>query len=143
MAEVYAGTDSLSTTRNGVQRLAQFFTLRAALATTTSYVATSHMRTFDAEWVSLDFELVWVDSTSTQWYVEWSRDGTTWYRSLNASASAGTTTCVENANTLVSTATLNWNDGPIRVQGAYMRVSVKRTGGVGADTLAVFATLVG
>ena len=137
MAEVKPNGTNVS----GSYRLGQPFTLRAALATTSSYVATSHMRTLDGEWVSLDFALVWVDSTSTQWYVEWSQDGTTWYRSLNYSASAGTITATANNATIVLGASTNWNDGPIRVQDNYMRVQVKKTGGVGADTLAVFATL--
>ena len=142
MAEVFcsASTAAIPPTE-GLYRVAQPFILRAALAHTTSYVATGHMKTADGDFVSLALALVWADSTSTEWYVEWSQDGTTWYRSLNYSASAGVITTVANNATLVNGASANWNDGPIRIQDAYMRVQVKKTGGVGADTIAIYASL--
>lgn len=136
MAEVFP-TSSV----DAIRRIGYGVIVRAAAVTTTSYVESNHFRCVDGEWLSLDFTLAWVDSTSTEWYVEWSPDGTNFHRSLNYSAAAGVITASLNNATIASSASIKWNDGPIVVQDTYARVVVKKTGGVGADTLAVVATL--
>ena len=143
MAEVSLSGVSTPTDRSVNTRAQQTATLRASAATTTSYVASSHVRVGQFQYVSLDFILTWVDSTSTEWYVEWSQDGTTWYRSLDYAVSGGTITATLNSATIANAASANWNDGPIAVQDVYMRVFAKKTGGVGADTLAVTVTALG
>jgi len=115
--------------------------LRASAATTTSYVASDHADVSAYERLSLEFTLTWVDSTSTQWYVEWSSDGTNWFRSTNTATSTGTHTLTVNEQTLVLGASTKWIHGAFDVADRYVRVAVKKTGGVGADALAV--TLVG
>jgi len=142
VAEVFVSASTAAIPAvEGPWRSSRPFILRAAAAHTTSYVATSHFRCADAEWFSLDFALVWVDSTSTEWYVEWSQDGTTFYRDTAVAVSGGVGTLAVSSNTIALGATTNWNDGPYRVRDAYARVQVKKTGGVGADTLAVLASL--
>ena len=139
------GWTGVSTTLSGKspnQRVLGTATLRAALATTTSYVASSHVQVSQGHRVVLEFALTWADSTSTQWYVEWSPDGTTWFRSINVSSSGGVNTVTLNNATFASGASAAWVD-PIEPEGLYMRVNVKKTGGVGADALAVTATLLG
>lgn len=115
--------------------------LRASAATTTSYVASDHAEVSAYERLSLEFALTWADSTSTEWYVEWSSDASNWYRSTNSAASTGTNTVTLNSQTLVLGASSKWVHGPFDVADRYIRVLVKKTGGVGADALGV--TLVG
>lgn len=117
-------------------------TMRAALATTTSYVVTSHVSCATARLINLKFTLVWADSTSTEWYIEWSHDATTWWRSVNYSTSGAVNTAIYNYNTYASGASAKWMD-PVEPQDIYMRLYVKKTGGVGGDTLAVYATMMG
>ena len=113
-----------------------FSTPRANLALTTSYVATSHIDCSQANKVNVYFTLTWVDSTSTEYYVEWSYDGTTWFRSLNISPSGATNTVLDNTQTRAASASAKWVDTFPR-QGSYMRLFVKKSGGVGADALLV------
>lgn len=116
--------------------------LRAATATTTSYVASDHVYCGIGQKLSLEFALVWVDSTSTEWYLEWSSDGTNWYRELNLSPSSGTSTAYANNQTIANSASAKWIHSQ-DVVDAFVRVGVKKTGGVGADTLAVTAVVLG
>ena len=114
--------------------------LRAAAALTTSYVASSHV---DCRWtktICLLFTSIWASATSVEYYVEWSDDGTTWYRSLSASTSSGVVTMTENSATIAVSASLNFADA-FPVQAQYMRVWAKRTGGASGDTLAIDVTL--
>lgn len=111
--------------------------LRASAATTTSYVASDHAEVSAYKSLSLEFVLTWVDSTSTEWYVEWSSDATNWYRSTNTATSTGTNTLTLNNQTIALGASSKWVHGPFDVADRYVRVSVKKTGGVGADALGV------
>ena len=115
-------------------------TLRADLATTTSYVASSHVKVVGAKKIALLLKITWVDSTSTEWYVEWSHDGTTFYRSPNLSPSSGTNTVYVNSQTHASGASVNICDS-FDAEAAYMRVNVKKTGGVGADKAEIIAQM--
>lgn len=114
-------------------------TMRTAAATTSSYVASNHVNVAGASYLALLFKLTRTDTTSAQWYVEWSHDATTWYRSVNVSASGGTNTLTENSATISYSASLNWCDS-FPVEAPYCRVSVKTTGGATADVLEVLAT---
>lgn len=136
------GFSALSKTRPVDNRLLLTAPLRAVLASTTSYVASNHLYVGQGEKVTFQFALVWADSTSTEWYIEWSPDATTWYRSLNLSAAAGVNTATLNNQSLASGASATWEDS-VYVQDVYVRVAVKKTGGVGADTLGVTATILG
>lgn len=121
-------------------RAAPTATLRADAATTTSYVASSHVKTVAGVKIAVLIKVTWVDSTSTEWYVEWSHDGTTWYRSINVAPSAGTNTVTVNNQTHASGASVNLCDS-FEPEGAYMRVNIKKTGGVGADKAEIIAQL--
>ena len=116
--------------------------LRAALATTTSYVVTSYVSTAQAHRINVQFTMVWAASTSTEWIVEWSPDGTTFYQSVNYSVTGGVNTALLASNTFAAGASATWLDS-YEIQDAFMRLSVKKTGGAGADTLAVACTLLG
>jgi len=131
-------TSSVDIQRNIGRKRDGFSTPRANLALTTSYVATSHIDCSQANKVNVYFTLTWVDSTSTEYYVEWSHDGATWFRSLNISPSGATNTVLDNTQTRAASASANWVDTFPR-QAPYMRLYVKKTGGVGADALKVEA----
>ena len=113
-------------------------TLRAVAALTASYVASSHVSVVGFRRVTLLLAYVFSSATSIEWYVEFSHDGTTWYRVVNKSASAGTVTNVAANDTMTVTESLNFCD-TFETQGAYMRVSVKRTNGAAGDTLGIIA----
>lgn len=134
------GVDSIA--RNQNNRSAASYAIRENLALTTSYVQgganTNYFKCLGYDQITLEFTLTWVDSTSVEWYVEWSSDGTNWFRSLNYSASAGVITGVANNATIANSASAKWADS-FPVQDVYCRVSFKKTGGVGADALAVTA----
>lgn len=115
-----------------------YVALRADSALTTSYVASGHIDCSQAQQISLYFLFTWVAATSVEYYIEWSYDATTWYRSINSAASAGVNTVTANAQTIAVTAAVNWVDTFDR-QAPYMRVLVKRTAGGATDTLAIFA----
>lgn len=134
-------TTSDAVPRDADQARNQEFTLRASAALTTSYVASDYTIVQPGRTVTLEFVLTWADSTSVEWYVEWSSDASTWYRSCNFSASAGTITATLNNATIANSASANWVDGPITVLDRYMRIRAKKTGGVGADALAVRAVV--
>lgn len=124
--------------RNVGRKRDGFSTPRATLATTNSYVVTSHIDCSQGNKINVYFTLTWVDSTSTSYYVEWSHDASTWFRSVNVSPAAGTNTVTMNENVVTLGASTNWVDTFER-QAPYMRLYVKKTGGVGADTLKVEA----
>ena len=141
MAEVFA-----TATVGAHNRIGQTAVLRASAATTTSYVATNHIRCADGVSIVFNFDLTWVDSTSQQWYVEWSDDGTTWRRETSTSNVAGVWTHVVKSQSMTLGASTSWTDGqelnaPRTALGAYCRLQVKKTGGGGADALAVSATI--
>lgn len=115
-----------------------FVTLRAVLATTSSYVATSHIDCSQASKINVYFTMTWVDSTSHTYYVEWSKDGTTFFRSINNASSGATNTITMNENVATLAASTNWVDTFER-QAPYMRLQIKKTGGVGADTMLIEA----
>lgn len=141
MAETYPLTTSDVMDRGASIARQQEFTLRASAAMTTSYVAGSHFKCQPGRAFALEFALTWADSTSVEWYVEWSSDGSTWYRSCNFAASTGTITATLNNATIANSASANWIDGPITVIDRYARVSVKKTGGSGGDAVAIRAIL--
>lgn len=138
----WAGVDTSLSGKSPTAIVLGTSAIRAAAATTTSYVASNYVATGQAKRITLEFTLVWVDSTSTEWYIEWSHDGSTWFRSVDYAVGGGTNTGTVNVNTLASSASLKWVDS-FEPEGIYMRVNVKKTGGVGADTLAVTAVLLG
>lgn len=121
-------------------RSAQVVTVRSALLATTAYVGAGWLRTAGAQWVSLDFALVWGAGTSVEWRWDWSYDGTTWFPDTAIAVTGGVATVAAASSTIAVTASVNWNDGPIRVRGNFMRPQVKVTG-VTTDTVAIVATL--
>lgn len=122
----------------GAMRLIGQATLRASAATTTGYVQSNYAYCGTASKVSLLFSLTWVDSTSTEYYVAWSDDGTNWYRSINVATTAGTNTVTMNNQAVALGASTKWVD-TFDVQAPYVSVFVKKSGGAGADALAVSA----
>lgn len=131
-------TASVDIQRNIGRKRDGFSTPRATTATTTSYVASSHIDCSQGNRVTLYFTLTWVDSTSHTYYVEWSHDATTWFRSINVATSAGTNTLTMNENLATLGASTNFADSFDRL-APYMRVQIKKTGGVGADTMKIEA----
>lgn len=111
--------------------------IRSKEALTTSYVAAKTVDCDRLRAVSILLSLTWVDSTSCEWDLAWSPDGLDWYSPVNYSPSAGATTTVPANMTQAVTASVKWNDGPIAVQDRYLRVRAKKTGGSGADALAI------
>jgi len=122
--------------RNPANRRIGHVILREAAALTTSYVASDHTRVTMARRVSLLFTSAWASATSIEYYVEWSWDGTTFFRSVNIATSGATNTLTENLNTLAVGAAKKWIDS-FEVQAPYIRVYAKRTGGAAGDTLAI------
>lgn len=112
-------------------------TARADAALTTSYVASSHVNVERFDSIAALLDLTWVDCTSIEWYVEWSFDESNWFRSVNVDASAGVNTITANSQTYAASASVKLCDGGIPVEAPFVRVAVKKTGGVGADSLAV------
>jgi hypothetical protein len=112
--------------------------LRPISALTASYVATGHLDCSQAENINLYFILAWVGSTSISYYIEWSYDATTWFRSINVSPSAGTNTITMNENVVAVTAVVNWVDTYKR-QAPFMRVQIKEAGAT--DTITIFANV--
>jgi hypothetical protein len=92
----------------------------------------------DIRKVNLLLTLTWVDSTSLEYYVEWSHDASNWFRSINVSTSSGVNTITANNQTFAASASAKLVDS-FDKQARYMRVNVKKTGGVGADSLEVIA----
>jgi len=120
-------------------RNAHTHTLLAQSDPTTTYAATDHMLCGWAEKITVQFNFVKTDGTSFEWYYEWSSDATTWYRSINLSASAGVNTVTANNQTFVAaTAAL---EDCMYVQDLYFRVKIQRTGGAVTNTVKVTATL--
>lgn len=136
MALANPGSDEqvYTTNRRGVSTA----TLRAATATTASYVATSHTEVGGSDKVTLLFDYVHDDATSIEYYVEWSNDGTNWYRSISTSTSGGTVTVSLNNATLAVSGSVEFAD-TFDAQAKFMAVRVKHTGGSGTNTLAVKA----
>lgn len=121
-------------------RSSETIVVRAVATVTTSYVGADHIRTAGAQWVSLDFALVWAAATSVDYRWDWSPDGTTWYPDTASSVSSGVATLLASSTTIAVTATRNWNDGPIRVRDNYMRIQVKAPAAT-SDTVGITATL--
>lgn len=117
-------------------------TLRANAALTTSYVASDHCKVPSARKIGILLKLTYVAATSVEWYVEWSHDATTWYRSINVSPSSGTNTIYANSQTYtLGAASVNLCD-LVEPQAAYLRVYIKKTGGAGADAAEIIAVVV-
>ena len=115
-----------------------FSTPRANLATTASYVASSHIDCSQGNKITLYFTLTWVDSTSHTYYVEWSHDASAWFRSINVATATSVNTLTMNENLVTIGASTNWADNFERI-APYMRVQIKKTGGVGADAMKIEA----
>lgn len=114
--------------------------LLAAVDPTTSYAAagtSSHANCAGARAITLLFTRVHNSATSIEWYVEWSQDGTTFFRTVNKSVLGGAVTNTLSEDTIAVSATiLRWTD-TFAPQAPYFRVVVKRTGGAASDTVAV------
>lgn len=121
-------------------RASEIIVVRSPLIATTGYVGADYIRTAGAQWVSLDFALVWGAATSVDYRWDWSPDGTTWYPDTASSVSSGVATLLASSTTIAVTASRNWNDGPIRVRDNYMRPQVK-VPGVTTDTVGIIAVL--
>jgi hypothetical protein len=128
---------SIATTAAGGLRSTFAAVVRADAALTTSYVASDHMDVTGADACTVLIAYTYASATSIEWYVEWSHDGTTWFRSINVSPAAGVNTITANSQTYATSATINLSDGNIPVEAAYVRVQIKRTGGAAGDTAAV------
>ena len=126
----FGGTD-------GRQNYIAYGTARAAAALTTSYVESTYY--FDVgHYNSIDLLIkkTWADSTSSQWYVEWSHDATTWYREVGTAYSAGTNTVVP----LLSSRTVGASENliePHPILARYVKVWAHKTGGTGADGMEI------
>jgi len=129
-------TSAVDIQRHNGRKRDGFATPRANAATTTSYVASSHIDCSQGNRIVLYFTMTWVDSTSHTYYVEWSHDGTTFFRSINVATAAGVNTLTMNENLVTLGASTNWADSFER-QAPYMRVQIKKTGGVGADAVKI------
>lgn len=116
--------------------------LRASAALTTSYVQSNYAKIANARRVVLRFTHTWADSTSVEYYVVWSWDGTTWFRSVNWATSGGVNTGTLNNQTIAPGASANWTD-QFDTEGAYISVYAKKTGGTGADALAISVDAIG
>lgn len=120
------------------------WTLLATVDPTTSYAAagtSSHVKCAGADTIGLLFTHVHGTSTSFEWYVEWSYDGTTFFRTCNKSVSGAAVTNTLSEDTLtVSSSILKWVD-TFPPQAPYFRVNVKRTGGSSTDTIAIVALI--
>lgn len=141
MAEA-AFASAVSQGRNDRVGAAVPATLRADAALTTSYVATDHCKVPSARKIGILLKLTYVAATSVEWYVEWSHDATTWYRSVNVSPSTGTNTIYANSQLYtLGGASANLCD-LTEPQAGYMRVQIKKTDGAGADKAEVIAVVV-
>lgn len=112
--------------------------IRPAAALTAGYVATGHLDCSQAENINLYFILAWVGSTAISYYIEWSYDATTWFRSINVAAAAGTNTITMNENVVAVSAVVNWVDTYKR-QAPFMRIQIKEAGAT--DTITIFANV--
>lgn len=134
------GTENagVNSPRNPGVRQANSTTLRPAAAPTASYVASSHANVVMGRLLTLLFDIVQDSMTAVAYYVEWSHDGTNWFRSTNVAAAAGTNTLTENENVLAVSANIKIAD-TMQVQAPFVRVQVKATGVIGNETVAVDA----
>ena len=131
MAEIQA-TSGVFATKNPGNRHANRFALREAALPTGSYVASDHAEVLEGEKVTLLITLSGhVSLTSVTYYVEWSFDGTTWFRSVNVAASGATNTLTSNENVKAISGDDSWAD-TFEVQAPYVRVSVKAGGTINA-----------
>lgn len=113
--------------------------VRAVLIPTTSYVAGTVIDNAQG-FNQLDVLVAWVkeDATSCEVKVEFSVDGTNYYRETNATATGGSTALVLNEYTFTTA-------GNYRIQcpisARYAKVSVKGTGTLTTSTVGVTAVL--
>ena len=113
--------------------------LKAATALTTSYVATDHVICASANIVTLELTYTHGSAPSIQWYLEWSSDGTNWFRDTNVATSTGTNTVTENISTFATSASTKITQ-QFTVKDYYLRANYKST--TNADgTLAIKAIL--
>lgn len=126
----------LEQTRSPGNRRIGHHTLRAAAAPTGSYVDTDYARVQVGRILTLLFTATWASVTSYDYYVEWSFDGTNWFRSINSSASGATNTITANSNRFAISAAAKWAD-TMQVQAPYVRVALKANGVIGSETIAV------
>lgn len=141
MFEVVASSLSPVPDRHVNNRVVQTGAILVATALTTSYVASNHVLCGAAERISLAFTYVHGTATSVEYYVEWSSDGSTWFRSINAATSGATNTLTQNANTISVSGSIKWED-TFNSQDMYVRISYKSTGAADG-TLACTAVLLG
>lgn len=113
----------------------------AATTLTTSYVATDYVRCGSSQYVTLEFTYVHASAASVEYYVEWSDDGTTFFRSINVATSTGTNTLTMNNQTVATSGNLKWADSFL-TQCPFFRINYKSTTN-GDGTLACKAVLLG
>lgn len=146
MAEAtFTGFSAKARVRNLMaNRLLGTLTVCAATDPTTSYAALGdYVYCGQADYASLRFTSAFNSATSFEYYVEWSYDASTWFRSINVATSTSTNTLtLNNATITVGGAAIKWID-TFKVQDAFMRLVAKRTGGAASDTLAVACDLLG
>ena len=136
------GFSAGSTTRPVDKRLILLSTIFADADPTTSYVASDTLYCAQAALANLELVITRSTSTSFEWYLEWSNDGTTWFRELNISPSSGTNTVYANSYTLGVSSSVNVLLSNA-VLAPYLRVNVKRTGGSSSDKVTIKAALLG
>lgn len=117
--------------------------VRAAAATTTSYVAGTVVGMDEANMIGIQITIVKNDETSFQFKVESSIDGgTTFGQQVTLTASGGTTTLAPNeysitGASLAATQVINFIINPIKCD--QIKISVKSTGGTPTGTVAIKA----
>lgn len=114
----------------------RYATVREDAILTTGFVATNHWDMANYSYGALYFKITQGSLTELQWYVEYSIDGTTWYRQLAEQVSL---TDIENAEP-PNSLPLSGDANRVKVVpnlGRYMRLQVKGVGTVTASSLQV------
>ena len=120
-------------------------TVRAAAVLTDTYVAGTVLdATHEYNQLILLVSFTKASSTSMEWKVEFSPDGTNYYQESAEAISAGTATNRELEHTIVSanqSAAAQLYRFAIPITDRYIKVSVKATGTVTSTSVAVSAIL--
>jgi hypothetical protein len=113
--------------------------IRTALIPTDTYVACTVIDNADA-YNQLDALVTWVKggATSCEVKVEFSVDGTNYFREANATVTAGSTALVVNEYTFTTAGNYRIQ---VPISARFVKVSVKGTGTLTTSTVAVTAVL--
>lgn len=131
MAEVETSA-GVNSPRNPGIRQGDRYVLRALAALGTSYEVDDYAKVIQGRRATLLIDYNHTDATSIEWYVEWSHDGTNWFRSSNISASGAVNTVTANNATFSTSGDANLADS-FEVLAPYLRVQIKRSGGTAAS----------